>query len=573
MAVLQIITPTGSRTIDLPDGRITIGRQGDNDIIVEDDRCSRHHCTLEPAMGGYLLRDLDSRNGTKVDGKRVSEVAIPFGGAFSIGKTTLRIYQESLPVAQPANLAETHVEVENVPVADALDGDDKPLLVTVEGEEDEEEELTPERVMANARRDLNNLRTAGTDPGFPLEAVSLVDCHGKKVHTAAKLETSSEAVRTLRLLFYGAFRTRATDLHFDPMRETYAIRFRVDGKMLPVVMLPGAVGRGVLGVVKVLSDLDIAGRKNIQDGSFTVEVGRRVDCRVSFTPTHHGEKLVLRVLDTAALPSTLDDLGLSKLMLKQIRSVCHLDAGMIIVSGPTGSGKTTTLYTCIRAIDCRSRNVVTIEDPIEYHMDGITQIQVEAKRGRDFSDILKSVLRQDPDVILVGEIRDHETAKTALQAAMTGHLVFTTLHARDSIGSIFRLLDLGVEPYMIANSVSLCLAQRLVRVLCPHCKRAFRPRPSQLIAMKMENRKIEQIYTQVGCRRCLGVGFWGRTAIFEMLNFNDNLRDALMTTRTIHDIRRAAGEWTYQTLQENGFRKVVEGVTTIEEVERVAARE
>ena len=571
MAVLQILTAAGSRTIDLPEGRVTIGRQGDNDIVIEDERASRHHCFLVPSVGGYLLRDLDSRNGTKVKGKRVSEVEIAFGESFTIGKTTLRIYAESLPVAQPASPAETMVDNEEaVPVADVVDDDDKPLRALIDVEE---EGLTPERIMANARRDLNNLRTAGTDPGFPLEAVSLVDCHGKSVHTAANLETSSEAVRTLRLVFYGAFRTRATDLHFDPVREGYAVRFRVDGKMLPVVLLPAAVGRGVLGVVKILSDLDIAGRKNIQDGSFTVVVGRRVDCRVSFTPTHHGEKLVIRILDTAVLPETLADLGLSALMLTQIRSVCHLDAGMIVVSGPTGSGKTTTLYTCIRSIDCRSRNVVTIEDPIEYHMNGITQIQVDLKRGHDFSDILKSVLRQDPDVILVGEIRDHETAKTALQAAMTGHLVFTTLHARDSISSIFRLLDLGVESYMIANSVSLCLAQRLVRVLCPHCKRAVRPRPSQLIAMKMENKKIDPIYTQVGCRKCLGVGFWGRTAIFEMLNFNDNLRDALMPTRTIHDIRRAAGEWTYQTLQESGFRKVVEGVTTLEEGERVGTRD
>lgn len=571
MAVLQILTPNGSRTIDLPDGRVTIGRQGDNDVVIEDDRASRHHCVLEPATGGYTLRDLDSRNGTKVNGKRVAEVQLAFGGAFNIGKTTLRLYEESIPVAQPADVSDdTRIEVtEDVPVAEIIDDDDRPLAAAVP----EEDADSPERIMANARRDLNNLRTAGTDPGFTLETVSLVDTHGRPVHTAAKDQTASEAARTLRLLFYGAFRTRATDLHFDPVRNGYSIRFRVDGKMLPIVLLPEQIGHGVLGVVKVLSDLDIAGRKNIQDGSFTVVVGRRVDCRVSITPTHFGEKLVIRVLDTASLPATLQDLGLSSMMLQQIRSVCHLDAGMIIVSGPTGSGKTTTLYTCIKSIDRHTRNVVTIEDPIEYHMDGITQIQVEAKRGRDFSDILKSVLRQDPDVILVGEIRDHETAQTALQAAMTGHLVFTTLHARDSIGSLFRLLDLGVESYMIANSVSLCLAQRLVRVLCPHCKRPFKPRPSQLIAMKMENTQIDQIYAQVGCRKCMGVGFWGRMAIFELLNFNDRLRDALMTTRTIHDIRRAAGEWTYQTLQESGCKRVVEGLTTLEEVERVAARE
>lgn len=568
MAVLQILTPSGSRTIDLPDGKITIGRQGDNDVIIEDDRASRHHCELLPGVGGYLLRDLESRNGTRVNGKRVREREIAFGGAFRIGKTTLRIYEESIPVAQPVDPADTTVEAdEEAPVAEMIEERLIPPVI------EEEDAASPDRLIANARRDLNNLRTTGSGPGFSLEALALVDCHGKPVHTAQKDDSASEAVRALRLIFYGGFRTRATDLHFDPVREGYQIRFRIDGKMLPVVLLPEAVGRSVLGVVKILSDLDIAGRKNIQDGSFTVTVGRRVDCRVSLTPTHFGEKLVIRVLDTATLPSSLQDLGLAPLMLKQIRAVCHLDAGMVIVSGPTGSGKTTTLYTCLKAIDWHTRNVVTIEDPIEYHMDGITQIQVEAKKGRDFHDILKSVLRQDPDVILVGEIRDHETAKTALQAAMTGHLVFTTLHARDSIGSVFRLLDLGVEAYMIANSVSLCLAQRLVRLLCPHCKKAFRPKPSQLLAMKMENAKLDHLYTQVGCRKCMGVGFWGRAAIFELLSFNDNLRDALMTTRTIHDIRRAAGEFTYQTLQESGYRKVADGLTTLEEVDRVAARE
>ncbi|GMU22919.1 MAG: hypothetical protein AMXMBFR13_30030 [Phycisphaerae bacterium] len=566
MAVLHITTPVGNRSIDLPEGRISIGRSGDNDVVIEDERSSRHHCTLEPCPGGYVLHDLDSRNGTKVNNARIEEARLKWGEAFSIGRTTLRIFEASLPVVQPVEAADTVAGTEPpVPLAEIF-GEN----ALVEGEPD----ISPrDRLLADARRDLNALRTAGADPGFSLQAVTLVDCHGKPVHTSMREDTASEAVRTLRLLFYGAFRTRATDLHFDPVRDGYQMRFRVDGKMLPVVLLPDLVGRSILSVVKVLSELDIAGRKNIQDGSFSVTVGRHVDCRVSFTPAHHGEKLVIRVLDTAVLPSTLGDLGLSSIMLKQIRAVCHLDAGMIIASGPTGSGKTTTLYTCLRSIDCRSRNVVTIEDPIEYHLDGITQIQVNAKKGRDFHDILKSVLRQDPDVILVGEIRDHETAKTALQAAMTGHLVFTTLHARDAIGSIFRLLDLGVEAYMVANSVSLCLAQRLVRVLCPHCKRPYRPRPSQLIAMKLENTAVDNFFTQVGCRRCMGVGFWGRAAVFELLNFNDNLRDALMTTRTIHDIRRAAGEFTYQTLLESGHKKVVEGITTIEEVERVASRE
>ena len=566
MAVLQIVTPGGSRSLELPGGLIRIGRQSDNDVIIEDDRASRHHCTLQPFPGGYLLQDLDSRNGTRVNGERIDRVVLKSGEAFVIGRTILRIFSDPVPPVEPLDSSETHTDTE-VPAPVALEIDD--AAVSHDGGP-----LTPDVILSRARRDLNSLRTAGLDPGFTLEQVALVDCHGKTIHgTGGKGESGSEAVRTLRLLFYGAFRTRATDIHIDPEQDGAQVRFRVDGKMLPIVLLPKPIGRSILGVVKVLAEMDIAGRSTVQDGSFSVNIRRRVDCRVAIAPTMHGEKLVIRILDTAGVPKELHELGLPAAMLRQIRAVCHLDSGMMIVSGPTGSGKTTTLYTALRSIDTRTRNVVTIENPIEYHLRGISQIQVDEKKGLTFSSILRSVVRQDPDVILVGEIRDRDTAQTAMQAAMTGHLVFTTLHARDTISSLYRMLDLGVEAYMIANSLSVCLAQRLVRTLCRYCKKAFRPSPSQLVQMKMENAQLGEIYTHVGCRRCMGVGYWGRTAIFELLQFNDNLRDALMTTRTIADIRRAAGEFSYQTLLESGYRKVAEGITTIEEVERVSARE
>jgi len=568
MAVLQITVSEETRVIEIPNGLVTLGRHSENDIVLEDAKASRRHCTLQPYSGAYILCDLDSRNGTKVNGKRIDKVVIQFGEAFEIGKTCLRIFKDSdIPVepldeSSDTNNEGTQTDME-VPVAEVFNEDDLPMQVPSE----------KNVLLSNARRDLNLLRTSGDDPGFSMKKITFLNCHGQEVHKGENTTDSSEAVRTLRLLFYGAFRTRATDIHFDPVRSNYQIRFRVDGKMLPIVTLPGAIARAVISVVKVLSELDITGKQNIQDGSFSINITRHVDCRVSLTPTIHGEKLVMRVLDTATVPVKLDQLGLSKIMYKQIQSVCRLDSGMMIVSGPTGSGKTTTLYTALRSIDSRTRNVITIEDPIEYHLDGVTQIQTDKKQNLDFSDILRSVLRQDPDVILVGEIRDRDTAQTAMQAAMTGHLVFSTLHARDSIGSMFRLLDLGVEAYMIANSVSMCLAQRLVRVLCPYCKKPYRPKPSQLVTMGMENRNISRLYTYVGCRKCMEVGYWGRAALFELLNFNDNLRDALMTTQTIHDIRRAAGEFTYQTLLESGYRKVAEGTTTIEEVERVAARE
>jgi len=563
MAVVQIITPNGSRSLELPEGLVTVGRSGDNDIVLEDKRSSRRHCTLQPVGGGYVLRDCGSRNGTAINGQPIAETFLAFGGAFCIGKTILRIFEESVPPVEIINESEAANEtIADAPVAQVVNEDAMPLAPRPE---------TIEDVFSAARRDLNNLRTAGTDPGFSIDKVTFLNSQSQAVHAEGNTTGGSEAVRTLRLLFYGAFRTRATDMHFDPLQKGVHVRFRVDGKLLPVVLLPTNIGRAVLSVVKVMSELNIAGRKNIQDGSFSVMIPRRVDIRVSLSPTMHGEKLVMRVLDTGNVPHSLHQLGLSPSMLKQIQAVCHLDSGMMIVSGPTGSGKTTTLYTALRTIDSQSRNVVTIENPIEYHVEGITQIQTDDKKGLTFSHILKSTLRQDPDVILIGEMRDQETAQTALQAAMTGHLVFSTLHARDTIGSIFRLLDLGVEPYMVANSVSVLLAQRLVRVLCSYCRKPYTPKPSQLVKMGMANDHVGQLYAHVGCRKCMGVGFWGRAAIFELLAFNDDLRDALMTTQTIHDIRRAAGEWNHQTLLESGYKKVVEGATTVEEVERVAA--
>ena len=568
MAVIQITTPAGTRAMGLPDGTVSIGRRSSNDIVIDDERASRKHCTLRPVPGGFLLIDHHSRNGTYIGDCRIEqETTLAYGEAFRIGKTEMRLFEGSAPPVEPVEPSETVVDV-SVPIEVAEVVPDDCLISP-------EEECSPERerLLNEARVQLNNLRTAGGDPGFELNELALLNRQGHVVHAGQIDETTSPAVRILRLLFYGALRTRATDIHFEPVTDGFQIRFRIDGTMLRVVLLPQGLARSVLSVVKILADLDITGRDQIQDGTIGLKGDRAVDCRVSFTPTMHGEKLVVRLLNTADVPRLLSQLGLPPAMLRQVRSVCHLDTGMMIVSGPTGSGKTTTLYTALRCIDYQTRNVVTIEDPIEYHIDGITQIPTSAEKGLTFHQILRSVLRQDPDVILLGEIRDRDTAQTAMQAAMTGHLVFTTLHARDAIGSIFRLLDLGCEAYMIAHSVTVCLAQRLIRVLCRKCKRPYTPKPSQLIRMGMQNERIKQLYTHVGCRRCMDVGFWGRQAIFELLSFNDELRDALMTTKTIHDIRRAAGEWTYQSLTESGFRKVAEGVTTLEEIERVAPHE
>jgi len=565
MSELQITEGGTTRTFRLPPQKISIGRRADNDVVIEDKQASRYHCTLEPTDGGYVLSDLGSRNGTRVNGVRVERAVVTPGDEIAIGQVVLRVLDDAQPsFGVLEELAESEAASQTEPIPTAILEDTSALPVPA----------APENGAASVGIELRNLATAGREVGFDVGDITMLDRQGQPIHAAGAIGKDSQAVRLFRQMLLGAFRLRATDMHFEPRRTDYQIRFRVDGTMLPVLALPAALGQAVLGVVKVLCELDISRRNVVQEGNFSVKVpGRHIDFRISFSPTVHGQKLVIRILDKTIVPTTLADLGLPPTMLKAMRSTCQMDSGMIIVSGPTGSGKTTTLYTALRSIDAKTRNIITIEEPVEYHLDGVTQTAVDVKAGMTFDKLLGSMLRQDPDVILVGEMRDAETARTAMQAAMTGHLVFTTLHARDTVGSIFRLMDLGSEPYMIANAVTLCLSQRLVRVLCEQFRKPYRPSPSQLVKMRMENRKIDRLYTHVGCRQCMGVGFLGRVAIFEMLSFNEDLRDTILTNPTIHQIRKAADQWTFQTLLDSGYAKVAEGITTIEEVDRVAVQE
>ena len=324
-------------------------------------------------------------------------------------------------------------------------------------------------------------------------------------------------------------------------------------------------------MVKVLCHFDQSMKNEVLDGHFTVNVkSRRVDYRVSLTPAVHGQKMVVRVLDPATAPGRLHEMGLLPWMYEKVRVVCNRDAGLILVCGPTGSGKTTSLYSCLREINLVERNAITIEDPVEYQIDGATQIPIDGKQGHTFGGLLRSVLRQDPDVILVGEIRDLETATVAMQAAMTGHLVFSTVHARDTIGTIFRLMDLGVERYQVANALNLVIAQRLVRVLCGTCRKAVVPTPAQQMRMGKSVHGVAQIYAPQGCAYCLDTGFYGRRAIFEMVEFNDNLRDVILKKPTIAQIRESLSGSLFTTLQSYGFQLVANGMTSFDEIERVS---
>ena len=351
--------------------------------------------------------------------------------------------------------------------------------------------------------------------------------------------------------------------------------------MVDAIRLSKEIGVKLLSAVKVLCDIDISQRNIVQEGHFSAKVptktkkelvDRRVDYRVSFAPAMHGQKLVVRVLDTANAPLHIDDLQLPAKAREIIRKTSDQDAGMILVCGPTGSGKTTTLYAILRDIDIEQRNVVTIEDPVEIQLEGVTQIPVNDSQGNSFSALLRSVLRQDPDVILVGEIRDAETARVAVQAGMTGHLVFSTVHSRETISGMFRLLDLGVEPYVVASGLHVVVAQRLVRQLCPHCKIAKPPTPDLVKRFASVGIKdVKQVYQPKGCKKCFGTGHFGRRGVFEILVATPKLRDALLKNPTIEGCQGALTPEGFISMRESGYRLIAEGAACFEEVEKTIA--
>jgi general secretion pathway protein E len=575
MPRLEIISSGRKRTVRFNGPKITIGRSEDNHLVLADRVASRHHCQIERQGGSFLLKDLKSHNGTWMGENQVLEAALSFGDTLRIGSTYIRL----LPDPADGAIEQSSPGPGDLPTAELV-AEEAEELPSGAGVRRNAAATVAARSVAGGplAKQLAALTRSCQDVPVPENAPQVAqDIHllNRKsepvtIDRGGK-NKPTEALEALRQLMFTAFRTRATDLHVEPKADVYTMRFRIDGLLHAVGEMTHKATIALLNVVKVLCEIDIAKRNVVQEGSFAVELpDRRVDFRVSLTPTVHGQKLALRFLDKAAVPDQFENLGMDLDAVAELVRTCRQDAGMIILSGPTGSGKTTTLYTALQSIDAETRNIVTIEDPVEYELVNTTQISIDPTHDLTFASVLSSVLRQDPDVILVGEIRDQETAKMAMQAATTGHLVLTTIHARDSVGTVFRLLDLGIEPFLIANSVTMCISQRLVRVLCPDCKRPFQPETQMIRQMNLEGRPHGQFFEAVGCKKCMGAGYRGRVALFEMLMFNQQVRDVILTEPTITDIRKAAGEWMFRPLAEGGYRKVIEGVTTFEEVERVA---
>lgn len=558
-----------TRVFEFAGHAISIGRQEGNEVVLKDQAASRKHCIIEHSKGQFILKDLGSHNGTWMGENRIVEAMLEFGDTIRIGGTLIRLVPDEVEAAAAA-----------LPAAEVIIEDEEPeeLPVTSLDRTVVSTSLAVRALVSGPlAKQLSTLMQACVNvpvaPGAPqtVKDVQLLNRKSEPMKIAAGSK-ASEAFEALRQLLFVAFRTRATDIHIEPKAEVYAMRFRIDGMMQGVGEITPKMALAILNVIKILCQIDIAKRSIVQEGNFAVELPtRRVDFRVNFTPTMHGQKLALRFLDPGAVPTQFENLGMELDAVSELYRICEQDAGMIILSGPTGSGKTTTMYTALQSINATTRNIVTIEDPVEYELASTTQISIDPVHGVTFASVLASVLRQDPDVILVGEVRDQETAKLAMQAATTGHLVLTTIHARDTIGTVFRLLDLGIEPFLVANAVTLCISQRLVRVLCPQCKRPYKPDAKTVRRMNLEGRPFGEFYESVGCKKCMGSGYRGRIALYEMLLFTPAVRDVVLSGPTISEIRKAAGEWMFSTLLDAGYKKVIEGVTSIPEVERVAA--
>lgn len=608
------------------DGKLTIGRHVENQVVLRDERASRRHCVIEQKGDEYVLRDLQSSNGTFVNGERITEHKLAANDTLRIGKTEFRfvVPAEEAPAAKPSG--DTAVELEPLPIVEsesdlppltlepleepidalpveetpqtpshkaakpagpAIDPEDPGLseddydLAEAEEPQEDVDQSDPEAVLVRMARSMENAE-------FDENEIIMLNARGGITHPAtpaARKREGSEAVTIFRILLLVCYRANASDIHIEPKEEEVLVRIRVDGSMVDAVRLSKELGTKLGTMVKILCDIDIAQRNIVQEGHFSARVPRphadsqgellrRIDYRVSFAPSVYGQKLVIRIQDSSHAPGVIEDLQLPPWMAEELHRTIEMDSGMILAVGPTGSGKTTTLYSLLRSLNVNDRNVTTIEDPVEIQLQGITQLPVQSDDpSKTFLALLKSVLRQDPDVILVGEIRDIETARTAMQAAITGHLVFSTLHTKDTVGTVYRLLDLGVEPFMLAQGLQLIIAQRLVRKLCPNCRKAVTPTAEQLARMGEFGAGVKKLYVPRGCSKCLRTGYRGRRAVFEMLLTSDALRDAIARNTSMADITKAAGEGAkFVKLLQNGYELAAEGIVSIDEVERTIGR-
>ncbi len=435
-------------------------------------------------------------------------------------------------------------------------------------------------VLVPAREILSAInRTYGQANDTAEQIIQDLDEAGDSQHLFTELEVGEDLldetsdapiIKLVNHIFSQAVKSQASDIHIEPYQQRLQVRFRLDGVLHNVLSPPRRLHAAIVSRIKVMARLDIAEKRLPQDGRTEVKIGERlVDVRVSCLPTAFGERVVLRLLEKSGKLLSMEEIGLTAAALAEMKRLLHLSHGIILVTGPTGSGKTTTLYAALSHINSPDKNILTIEDPIEYQLDGIGQMQVNPKINLTFARGLRSMVRQDPDIILVGEIRDRETADIAIHAALTGHLVFSTLHTNDSASAVTRLIDMGIEPFLVSTAVQAIVAQRLVRLLCPHCKETYEPEEAQWAELGSSREVAGPIFRADGCEKCLETGYRGRTGIYEFLLLSEAIKGLVLKTSDANQINKAARAEGMANLREDGINKVIEGRTTISEVLRV----
>jgi len=498
------------------------------------------------------------------------------GKGTAVDLSSLRIDPEALPLID----RDTAVKLQLIPIA--LEGNVLKVAMVDPHNlpvQDEVARLTGKRVEAVAAtieqimQAINQCYTsAAMSHAADVAAATVARPVADDMEDIHELVDQAPTVRIVTAILEEAVKMGASDIHVEPREDGLFLRYRVDGLLRPPRKLDKQMQAGIVSRLKILAGLDIAESRLPQDGRFRQAFhGRQIDFRTSTLPCYHGEKVVLRLLDKSALKTDLRDLGFLPEVGRQFEELVMRPQGMILVTGPTGSGKSTTLYAALNRCKSETKNVVTVEDPIEYQLEGINQTQVQYDIGLDFATQLRAILRQDPDTILVGEIRDHDTAEMAFRAALTGHLVLSTLHTNDSSSAPVRLIDMEVEPYLIAASVIAVLAQRLVRTICKHCREQYEPSDMELtrIGLTTEDAAKMKFYHGVGCNECGHTGYSGRLGIYELLVLNEPIRKAIVSGATTMEIRHLAVDNKMITLREDGIRKIAAGLTSPEELARV----
>jgi type IV pilus assembly protein PilB len=445
---------------------------------------------------------------------------------------------------------------------------DEALQQYYAGSADEARQVALDELMSSLNTAGESSIGAAGEETFEIDANTFANFDASDVGAAAE---SAPVRKLLNLILLTAVKAQASDVHFEPFEDIFRVRNRIDGVLYEMLPVPRSLAAPLVARIKVMAHLDIAERRLPQDGKIPVKIGdREVDLRISCLPTMFGESVVIRVLDRAVVNLDIDKIGFPDDMLAYFKEVIERPNGIIVVTGPTGSGKTTTLYAALSAVNEDSVKIITTEDPVEYEINGLIQVPVDDEVGRSFAQCLRSILRQDPDILLVGEIRDHETGTIAIESALTGHLVFTTLHTNDSPTAITRLLDIGIEPFLLSATLEMVIAQRLVRQICLKCKAPYQPSEEELMSLNIRPQDVvnQRFFYGKGCEVCKNTGYKGRTAIFEMLDINDNINELILSRASATQIRTVAQRAGMRGLREAGIQKVFAGITTIEEILR-----